>query len=211
MVEKENFDVVLMDIQMPIMNGFETAKAIRATGNLIPIIALTAAAIKGEREKCVQSGMNDYITKPFKEEDLLKLIDKCMEGETSAPVIITSKAAPEPEPEALYDLSMLREISRGNDGFVAKMIDVFCDQTPQLVDDMMTAYNENNFEQMGNLAHKIKPSIDNLKINTLTQIIRDIELMGRENQPNEKLPALLDQTRLILLNVTQKMKMETSA
>ncbi|RZK24481.1 MAG: PAS domain-containing sensor histidine kinase, partial [Flavobacterium sp.] len=76
MIEKETFDVILMDIQMPVMNGYDTTRKIRKMGNNIPIIALTASAIKGEKEKCLSMGMNDYITKPINEEDFLKTIDR---------------------------------------------------------------------------------------------------------------------------------------
>ena len=210
-IRQENPDVVLMDIQMPIMNGFDTARAIRAMGSTIPIIALTAAAIKGEREKCLLAGMNDYITKPFKEEELLKLIDMCLQGKSSDTIEPESINQPEPEPAILYDLSMLRDISRGNEAFVAKMIDIFCEQTPPLVEDMIKAYNERDFEQMGSLAHKIKPSIDNLKIDSLKQVVRDIEIIGRENRDDQALPAMLDHAKNILLEVTKKMKLEIPA
>ena len=67
-------DLILMDIQMPVMNGYEATAKLRQSGNQIPIIALTANAIKGENEKCLAAGMNDYISKPFKEEDFLRTI-----------------------------------------------------------------------------------------------------------------------------------------
>ena len=58
-------DIILLDIQMPILNGYETAQKIRKTDKIIPIIALTAGTIKGEKEKCLETGMNDYISKPI--------------------------------------------------------------------------------------------------------------------------------------------------
>jgi CheY-like chemotaxis protein len=73
-IEKENFDAVLMDIQMPGLSGIETIKLIRSTMKgekaTVPVIAVTGNALKGEEEKCIRAGMNDYISKPFKEEDL---------------------------------------------------------------------------------------------------------------------------------------------
>lgn len=78
-LEKEEFDLILMDVQMPKIDGFEATKAIRKkeeeTGNHIPIVAMTAHALKGDRERCLESGMDDYISKPLKPYDLLKTVE----------------------------------------------------------------------------------------------------------------------------------------
>lgn len=80
-LRKDEFDLVFMDIQMPVMNGIETVRAIRSGESgvkdpNIPVIAMTAHALKGDREKFIQEGMNDYLSKPFKHKDLAELIDK---------------------------------------------------------------------------------------------------------------------------------------
>src|ERR1051325_3365038 len=78
-IEKENFDVVLMDIQMPGLSGLEAVKIIRSTLKekaAIPVIAVTGNALKGEEEKCLQAGMNDYISKPFREKELYEKLVK---------------------------------------------------------------------------------------------------------------------------------------
>ena len=75
--DPERFDLIFMDIQMPEMDGKDAARMIRKNGfTEIPIIAMTAASMKGDREKCVAAGMNDYIAKPIKKEDLYKMIKK---------------------------------------------------------------------------------------------------------------------------------------
>lgn len=74
--EEEQFDLVLMDIQMPVMNGFEASEEIRRKNKEVPIIALTAYALKGDRDKCIESGMNDYLAKPYKMQDLYEIIKK---------------------------------------------------------------------------------------------------------------------------------------
>lgn len=210
MISKESFDVVLMDIQMPIMNGYETTKKLRKSGNNIPIIALTASAIKGEREKCIASGMNDYITKPINEEEFLKTIDKWIKGDAEATPItedIIMTTMPKPE-EALYDLTSLKNISKGREAFIRKMVDMFCEQTPITVKEMIDAYHANDLEQMGAIAHKLKPSIDNLNIVSLQKVIRDIEMIGREKLEDPSLPTSLRETENVINKVTELLREE---
>ena len=74
--KEQEFDLILMDIQMPVMNGFEASEEIRRKNKEVPIIALTAYALKGDRDKCIESGMNDYLAKPYKMQDLYDIIKK---------------------------------------------------------------------------------------------------------------------------------------
>ncbi len=75
-VRQSHFDVVFMDVRMPVFNGYEATQEIRKTHKALPIIALTAHAIDGVKEKCLTSGMNDYLTKPFEKEQLLQMLLK---------------------------------------------------------------------------------------------------------------------------------------
>jgi two-component system, sensor histidine kinase and response regulator len=74
--QEQEFDLILMDIQMPVMNGFEASEEIRQKNKEVPIIALTAYALKGDRDKCIESGMNNYLAKPYKMQDLYEIIKK---------------------------------------------------------------------------------------------------------------------------------------
>ncbi|PWS27538.1 hypothetical protein DHW03_08040 [Pedobacter yonginense] len=181
MIANDQFDVVLMDIQMPIMNGYETTRRLREMGNQIPIIALTASAIKGEREKCIAAGMNDYITKPIDEETFLKTIDKWINKDEDTQLEEGVKME-----EPLYNLSSLRVISKGREDFVKKMVDMFCEQMPPMVNELKEAYQNHNLQQMGSVAHKLKSSIDHLNMTTIQRVIRDIEGFGSEqiNDPS---------------------------
>jgi signal transduction histidine kinase/CheY-like chemotaxis protein len=76
MIQKKDYDIIFMDVQMPVMDGFETVTKLRTSGNDTVIIAMTANAMKGDREKCLRVGMNDYISKPFKKNDLYVVFEK---------------------------------------------------------------------------------------------------------------------------------------
>jgi len=93
---RESFDVVLMDVQMPIMDGFAATAAIReqekTSGAHLPIIAMTAHAMQGDRERCLAAGMDDYVTKPMKAADLYAAIERIMQA-----TLVTSHTAPEPD------------------------------------------------------------------------------------------------------------------
>ncbi len=197
-LEKTPTDLVLMDIQMPVLNGYDAAQAIRKTGSNIPVIALTANAIRGENEKCLKVGMNDYIAKPFKEEEFLKKIAYWLQNDTAFHLPGQDTAhqnIPQPAKEAdLYDLSALQAISNGNQGFITKMIKLFCDQSPGMVNQIKEAFEAGNWQVMGSVAHKLKPSIDNLKIVRIKQEIRDIEKAGKEQAGN---PGLAAQVHLV--------------
>ncbi|HVW95317.1 MAG TPA: PAS domain S-box protein [Mucilaginibacter sp.] len=202
MVDKQNFDVILMDIQMPGMNGFDATRIIRKKGIKYPIIALTAEAIKGEREKCIAAGMDDYVTKPIDEAVFLKTLDRWVKSghqfDNKSAVVMTT--------EKLYDLSSLKAISKGNEMFVQKMVNIFCEQTPMMLDEMGKALAESNWEKLARTAHQIKPSIDNLHINSLTQLIRDVESSAKEVTATEDLPEKLDILKQTITLVISKLR-----
>lgn len=208
MVNSVKPHLVLMDLQMPIINGFDATETIRKQGNNVPIIALTANAIKGENDKCFISGMNDYVPKPFKEEDLLKVIAKWLDKAittTTIQIEETNIAMPDSNDVLLYDLTNLNTISGGNEAFIKKMLAIFCEQTPQMMQEMQEAFTTNELEKMGALAHKIKPSIDNLAINSLKQVIRDIEAAGKGKLTTDDLPSQLQLCQDVVVKVIAQM------
>jgi CheY-like chemotaxis protein len=83
----ETFDLVLMDLQMPEMDGFAATREIRASGNEVPVVAVTASAMIGERERCLSAGMNDYLSKPIDRRALEEMLEKWLaadQGSTSS-------------------------------------------------------------------------------------------------------------------------------
>jgi HPt (histidine-containing phosphotransfer) domain-containing protein len=116
-----------------------------------------------------------------------------------------------PNKEPTYDISELIAISRGNESFVKKMVDIFCDQTPVLLKNMLEAYDAGDLQKMGEIAHKLKPSIDNLKITSVTQKIREIEKRGTGDLGNSNLKEILYETEAVLTNVVSLLKKDYPA
>jgi PAS domain S-box-containing protein len=186
-------DLVLMDIQMPVMNGFDAARHVRERiSKTLPMIALTANAIKGDNEKCLEAGMNSYLAKPFKEEDLMKMIAGMLHSNPSLNTQKKLSAIDTEEPEPVYyDITEIRTISRGNEGFIIKMLKMFVEQIPVHLKDMQYKCEEQQYITVGEIAHRIKPTIDNMGIVGSKTVIREIEKMGKANTNDGNMMALI--------------------
>lgn len=180
-------DIILMDIQMPVMNGYDASIQIRNSGDKVPIIALTANAIKGENEKCIAAGMNDYIAKPFKEEEFLKIIAKWLGRHIETKTIDAAL----PSTAELYSLSKLEEISRGNKEFVKRMVKLFLEQVPVATEEIVYAYQHHELDKVKAIAHRIKPTIDNMEIHSLRNEIREIETLASKKKRSDRLENLI--------------------
>ena len=171
-IRHKKYDIVLMDIQMPVMDGMEATRTIRKDlHSNIPIIALTANAVKGEMEKCIQAGMNDYLSKPFEEEDLIRLIAKWLGRETHFGPAKTTTATT----TSLYDLGKLKQMTRGDEKFIVKMLQVFINETINGVTNLEKAFEEKDIKQVKFLAHRMKSSLRNLNILSAADIAEKIE------------------------------------
>ncbi len=168
------YDLILMDIQMPVMDGFTATKIIRTKiKSSIPIIALTANAIKGDREKCIEIGMNDYISKPFTKYELSeKLMKLLADSET---VKKLSSHVNKEIPLPVYSFEKLKYNSIGNDEFVIKMVDLFVTLAEETIVNIDKAIFEKNNIVIKSYAHKIKSSINTLEIVGLKSLVREIE------------------------------------
>ncbi|MDP2089341.1 MAG: PAS domain S-box protein [Flavobacteriaceae bacterium] len=181
LLEKHPFDVVLMDIQMPIMNGFDTTSAIRSSENTnynqIPIIAMTAHASHKEAERAIKRGMNDYIFKPFDSEVLHK---KILKYTTEAKLInensVTETAFIE---EKLLDLKFLREETFNDKEIIENILNSFLDDFEDFINKCEIEIENQNWDHVYALTHKIKPSISMLSINKLIPLIAEIDYKSK--------------------------------
>jgi len=186
---KKPMDLILMDIQMPEMDGIEATRYIRKKlKSKIPIVALTANVLKGDTESYLKVGMNDTVSKPFGEDEIVNTLLKWLSNET---IKITASGKKVIVSKGIYSLNKLREISQGDEDFVSQMVSIFIEQATLSIKDLRQAQEEKDYEKIRNLAHKIKPSFDNLDIVVLKENVRKLEKIDTEIAV-EELPALAE-------------------
>lgn len=150
-------DLVLMDIQMPQMDGYVATQKIREELELsIPIIAMTAHALAGEREKCLSRGMNEYISKPIKEEELFKLISNFGLANQSHNQVEIEEEVPDFK---FIELTYLRSISSGDQDFERTVTQQFLDKVQIHLEEMRSAYDNKDFKLLKLRAHDLKSSV----------------------------------------------------
>jgi len=187
-------DLVLMDIQMPQMDGYTATQKIREELKLnIPIIAMTAHALPGEREKCLSRGMNEYIPKPVKEEELFTLISKLGFKENNS-----SEKKTEDTPSDYQHISFtyLHTVSGGDKSFEKLVTQQFIENIPNHLQQLTTAYENQDFAAMKRWAHDLKSSISIMGLHSLLKEKLDILEMASEENP--ELQKILSEVQKIL-------------
>ena len=206
---KENdYDLILMDVRMPLMDGFEATKFIRSNfeepKSNTPIIALTANAIKGDDQKCIDAGMNDYLSKPFQPETLKNKIvgNMELEGFTRR---INEKSKEELNSKSAIDLTYLRNMSGNDKKFIIDMVQSFVKQAPNDIRSIWDNYLKNKFDELGNLIHKIKPSVTFMGIHDINELIVQIE-EDIKSEKTEQLKSRLEKIEEIYQRALTELK-----
>lgn len=175
-LEESCFDIVLMDLQMPEMNGFEATEYIRKTLHLsLPIIALTADVTTVDVAKCKAVGMNDYIAKPVDERVLYSKIISLIKK----PIITKEPSAPDilkPTNSRCVDLSLLNHRTKSNPALMMEMISLYLEQTPPLISAIKLSFQNKDWKTLQSAVHKIIPSFSIMGIST------DFENMAKKVQ-----------------------------
>jgi len=216
-IQNDDFDLVLMDIQMPVMDGIQATRQIREMSDQykssIPIVALTANAMRSDFEVYLNAGMNDCLPKPFQEPALFKAVSKNVRKTRPAPA--PAPPAPEPEvstsvPPSLYDLTLVEAISGGDKAFIAKMLRLFLDTVPASLHDLRSLSAKQQWADLGKAAHKLKSTIDSMGIGELKPVIREIESTGKTGTGTDAAPALVEQVVAVMERVMEQVKKDHS-
>lgn len=181
----EEFDLIILDLQMPIMNGFQTATYIRKKLEItIPIIAMTASALRNEKMKCFELGMNEYLTKPFVPADLYTELRRFLLALPVPGKSVTKKD--QLKGTELYNLSHLYEMEDLD--YFCEVLQLFLTTTPVLLNEIHEATLYENWEEVYRKAHKLKSSLGILQMNLMLGLVSTIELQAKEEQNVERIP-----------------------
>lgn len=204
LLEQQSFDLILMDIQMPVMDGVETTRILRKQkGNHTPIIALTANAIKQEIDRYLEEGMNDFVTKPYDEVDLFYKIGLVLnrERELKKPVE-TVKAS---NGKKLFDLNFIEELSRGDERVVQEMIQIFIQSASQHIIHLQNLLKDQDYQAIAKIAHQMKPSLKQMKVSSLLPDILFLEDLKNERPPVEEVESAVAHVVKTLHNIVEQM------
>ena len=182
----DRFDVVLMDVQMPEMDGFAATAAIRAHeaaaggGARTPIVALTARAMKGDRERCLEAGMDGYVTKPIRVPLLFAAIDEAV-GEPRAEA---GGAAPAPSPaprpsEGVFDAASLLAFVDGKTEVLRELATIFLEDAPKYLADVVVAVQRDDAVALQAAAHTLKGAAGTMTARRVADVAQELERIAR--------------------------------
>ncbi len=213
-LETTAFDCILMDVQMPEMDGIEATQHIRSLSDPvkanIPIIALTANALKGDSEKYLAAGMTYYMAKPFDEERLFRVISRNLREfrDPKTDILLINNTRMSAEPSKLYDLTMVQSVSGGDDSFIKKMVSLFIETVPQNMQDLKKALQEENWDQVGRTAHKLKSTIDSMGIKSIRQEIRAVEANAKQKESLQSIPSMVNTIDTVIIECIGQLQSE---
>ncbi len=199
LIEKQTYDIVLMDCHMPVMDGYQATAVVRAwqadSPKRLPIIALTANAMEGDREQCIKAGMDDYLAKPYSRLQLQQVLSRWLRTE-NAPA--PANPGPDPAPVANLDtparaasvnqkfLEQLRDLDpSGGMGLARQIMQVYLDSTGQLVDQAEQAIVADDAETLRFAAHSLKSSSANVGAETLSGLFMQLEGLAKEGRMSD--------------------------
>lgn len=208
-LQKQSYDIILMDLQMPEMNGFEATEYIRNTMNsAIPIIALTADVTTVDLEKCTAVGMNDYIAKPVDERLLYTKIVGLVKNnivKTKSQEIMVNQT----ETIRYTDLEYLIQRTKNNAGMIMEMISAYLNQTPPLIIAMKQNLLEKDWDSLHSTVHKMIPSFSIMGMSSdFENIAKKVQQYARAQHEEEEITSLVLQIETVCTQACKELEAE---
>ncbi len=208
------FDMVLMDVQMPEMGGFEATAAIRTLekklGKHLPIIAMTAHALKGDRERCLEGGMDGYVSKPVRASELFAEIERHVNGDAAPTADSVAAANSAPAAAEILDRESLLERVEGDFELLTEMIGLFQEDCPRLLAAIREAVSRQDAQMLERAAHTLKGSVSNFAAPAATAAALRLEQIARDAKLAEAadacaaLEAEMERLKPVLVEISQE-------
>jgi CheY-like chemotaxis protein len=228
LLEREHFDIVLMDVQMPEMDGYEATRQIRATPRLAgqKVIAMTANAMAEDRERCLASGMNDFISKPIDPDQMVLVLAKWLpERAAITPegrLVVEHRsskdrrkrvdrraASDSRREESVIDLAILARMVRDDPARVRKFALKFLETARKILDEMYAAHTGGDLAVLGGLGHKLKSSARTVGATGFADLCQALESAGKANDLQQA-GLLLQQLHPLLERIARQVERETA-
>ncbi|HLG02114.1 MAG TPA: PAS domain S-box protein, partial [Bacteroidia bacterium] len=199
-VKSGNFDVVLMDMEMPVMNGYDATSSIRnELKSNIPIIAMTAHAMAGEKEKCLKMGMDDYISKPISAELLFEKIY----------VAVAPKKKQGNSPESkIVNLAFLVKSMKGRKDLIRDTMDIFMKQMPEELVVINNAVGQADYSTLHKIAHRMRSTVSIMGISEMEKILGEMEKLSEAQKDPERIRVLHDELNQLSKQALHEIKIE---
>jgi len=188
-LEADTFDIVLMDVEMPGMDGLEATGIIRRrerqTGGHIPIVAMTAHAMSGDREKCLRAGMDAYVSKPIRSPQLREAVEEALR--LFQPAVAPAAPRPSESEEATsskaegIDLEQLLKRTGGDRETLERVVEAFQESYPDTLADLCRAAKDGDAAALGRNAHALKGSLGLFGAESAFRLAEELERMARQN------------------------------
>ncbi len=180
--QESRYDIVLMDVQMPLMDGLEATRQIRAheqqSEQHVPIVAMTAHAMKGDREKCLAAGMDGYVSKPVRAQQLFDAITAAIKFGDATPLPPESTG----KGDQLIDLQYAMDFVKGDKELLRSVVDAYLEETPQRMADLREAVKNQDAHEFERASHTIKGALKIFGATALAEEAFQLEMLGKEKR-----------------------------
>ncbi len=176
--EAHHFDLVLMDVQMTVMDGFEATAKIReleAAGRHITIVAMTANAMAGDRARCLEAGMDDYLPKPVKPAELAELLKRWL---AEVPSVVPTMVDLRP-PDSVWDFESLSQTCGGDPEFMREVLEEYLRTLPAALERILSDWSTENWQALNQSGHALKGASRSIGANEVAVVCQQFELFGK--------------------------------